>query len=425
VLAKVVRRHWITEPSTGVARRDRLSCDYEAYVPDLLVGRKLLFEAATAADIADAERAIAVLDAQASALLDTEALARILLRAECEASSRIEGIEVGARRLLRAEAAIDLGEQPTDMTAAEVVGNIEAMASAIQEIDPEDPITVDLLLRFHGRLLSGTRLEAYAGRTRDEQNWIGGSDHNPCSAAFIPPPPEYVSDLLEDLCRFCNDDALPVVAQAAMAHAQFETIHPFIDGNGRTGRALIHFVLRRRGLAARVLPPISLVLATWTNDYVQGLQATRYRGPASSTAAQNGANLWVARFAAACRRAVDDASDFEERSRSLQEEWRERLGRVRANSGTDLVLRALPGAPLITVKSAAALIGRTFASANEAIKRLVDAGILRPVTVGRRNRAFEAAGVIEAFTALERQLASPHGNTLTSEPSRRVPYRQG
>jgi Fic family protein len=423
-MAKVVRRHWITEASPGVARRDRRSCDYEAYVPDLLTGRKLMFEGSTAADIADAERAMAVLEAQASTLVDTEALARILLRAESVASSRIEGLEVGARRLLRAEAAIDLGEQPADVTAAEVLGNIEAMASAVQQIMPGDPITVAILLDFHKRLLSGTRLETHAGRIRAEQNWIGGSDYNPCAATFIPPPPEYIGDLLEDLCSFCNDDALPAVAQAAIAHSQFETIHPFVDGNGRTGRALIHIVLRRRGLATRVLPPISLVLATWATDYVEGLQATRYRGPASSTGAQNGLNLWVAKFAAACLRAVADASDFEKQSQLLQEEWRARLGSVRANSATDLLLRALPGAPLLTVKSAAALIGRTFPAANEAIKKLVDAGILRPVRVGRRNRAFEATGVIEAFTALERQLASPKGNTLTSEPSRRVPYRQ-
>jgi Fic family protein len=423
-MAKVVRRHWITEAVPGVARRDRRSCDYEAYVPDLLTGRKLLFEGSTAADIADAERAIAVLDAQASTLVDTEALARILLRAECVASSRIEGLEVGARRLLSAEAAIDLGEQPADVTAAEVLGNIEAMASAVQQVTPGDPITIDILLDFHERLLSGTPLETHAGRIRSEQNWIGGSDYNPCSATFIPPPPEYVEDLLEDLCSFCNDDTLPAVAQAAMAHSQFETIHPFVDGNGRTGRALIHFVLRRRGLATRVLPPISLVLATWAKDYVDGLQATRYRGPASSTAAQNGINLWVARFAAACQLAVADASDFEKRSQLLQEEWRSKLGPVRANSATDLLVRALPGAPLLTVTSAAALIGRTFPAANEAIKKLVNAGILHAVRVGRRNRAFEATGVIEAFTALERQLASPKGNTLTSEPSRRVPYQQ-
>jgi Fic family protein len=423
-MAKVIRRHWITEASSGLARRDRRSCDYEAYVPDLLTGRKIVLDGDTAADVADAERAIAVLDAQASALIDTEALARILLRAECVASSRIEGLEVGARRLLRAEAALELGEQPTDVTATEVLGNIDAMASAIQTVTPGGLITVDLLLGFHRRLLRDTRLEAQAGRIRTEQNWIGGSDYNPCSAAFIPPPPEYARDLLNDLCSFCNDDALPAVAQAAIAHAQFETIHPFADGNGRTGRALIHFVLRRRGLATRVLPPISLVLATLANDYVAGLGATRYRGRASSTAAYDGTNLWVARFAAACSRAVADATSFEERSRLLEDEWRARLGRVRANSAADLLLRSLPGAPVITVSSAAANIGRTFPPVNGAIARLIDADILRQVSVGRRNRAFEAPDAIEAFTALERRLASPAGDTRTSAPSRRVPLRQ-
>ena len=422
-MARIVRQHWITEAVPGVARRDRRSCDYEAYVPDSLTGRTLLFEGTTAADITDAERAIAVFDAQASTLADTEALARILLRAESVASSRIEGLEVGARRLLRAEAALDLGEEPSDVTAAEVLGNIDAMTSAVQQIGPGDRVTVETLLAFHRRLLQGTRLEAYGGRIRSEQNWIGGSDYNPCSATFVPPPPEYVRDLLDDLCSFCNDDSIPSVAQAAIAHSQFETIHPFADGNGRTGRALIHFVLRRRGLTTRVLLPVSLVLGTWARDYVEGLQATRYRGPASSAAARDGINLWVARFAAACLRAVADAASFEKRAQALQDEWRATLDPVRANSATDLLLGVLPGAPILTVNSAATLIGRTFSATNDAIGRLAEAGILRPVNAGRRNRAFEAPDVIEAFTALERQLASPSGNTRTTEPSRPVPYR--
>jgi Fic family protein len=422
-MARVVRKHWITEARPGLARRDRQSCEYEAYIPDLLTGRDLIFEATTAADIADAEREIAIFDAQASTLVATEALARILLRAECVASSRIEGLEVSARRLLRAEAAIDLGEQPSDVTAAEVLANIEAMDSTIKQIGPGDPITNDILLKFHRRLMKGTRLDAYAGHIRTKQNWIGGSNYNPCSATFVPPPPELVGELLEDLCSFCDDDALPAVAQAALAHSQFETIHPFADGNGRMGRALIHFVLRRRGLATRVLPPISLVLATWAKDYVDGLQATRYRAPAQSVAARDGINLWVARFAAACRRAIADAASFEKRTLHLQDEWRSKLGPVRAKSATDQLLSALPGAPFITVSSAATIIGRTFAPANGAIRRLTEAGILKPVKVGLRNRAFEAPDVIEAFTALERRLASSHGDTRTSEPSRPVPYR--
>ena len=184
---------------------------------------------------------------------------------------------------------------------------------------------------------------------RTEQNWIGGSDHNPCAAEFVRRhPEERVDDLIDDLCRVpCNEAQLPTVAQAAaVAHAQFETIHPFADGNGRTGRALIHLVLRRRGLATRVLVPVSLVLATWARDYIDGLTAFRYRGPASSRAAHEGINLWVARFAAACTRAVEDAVAFEARIARIQESWRERLGSVREGSALDLLVRALPGAPL-------------------------------------------------------------------------------
>jgi Fic family protein len=387
------------------------------------MGRRIMLDGDVAADVTDAEAAMARIDVTATALVDTETLARILLRAESVASSRIEGLEAGARRLLRAEAAQQLGEQSADVTALEVLANIDAMATAVSAVGPGDPITLDHLLAFHRRLLTGTRLEDHAGQIRTEQNWIGGSDHNPCSAVFVPPPPELVAGLLDDLCAFCNDDSLPAVVQAAIAHAQFETIHPFVDGNGRTGRALIHVVLRRRGLAQRVLPPVSLILATWAGDYVGGLTATRYRGRAESREAHEGINLWVARFAGACKRAVSDASSLERRAQEIEAQWRKRIGQVRARSATDLLLRSLIGAPVITVNSAAELIGRSFPQTNEAIEQLVDAEILRQVNVGKRNRAFEAPAIIEAFTSLERQLASPDGDTRTTKPVRSAPRR--
>jgi Fic family protein len=357
-------------------------------------------------------------------LADTEALARLLLRAESVASSRIEGLEIGARRLLRAEAARELGEPTRDVTAAEVIGNIDAMSAAISELGPGDPISTDTLLAFHRRLLENTRQARYAGKLREKQNWIGGSEYNPCSAVFVPPPSELVPKLMEDLCAFCNTESLPAVAQAAIAHAQFETIHPFADGNGRTGRALIQLILRRRGLATRILPPISLVLATWAKDYVDGLTATRYQGPTTGKDARAGLNLWVGRFADACQRAVRDATLFEERVQQIQSEWRTRLGSVRANSAADLLIKSIAGAPVLTVGGAATLIGRSYPQSNAAIERLVSAGILTQITAGRRNRAFEAPDIINAFTDLERQLASPGGDTRISEPVRAVPPRR-
>ncbi len=422
-MSRVIHRHWPGNPD-ALSRRGRLPCDYDAYVPDRLTDRRLAFDGDVAADAADAEAAITRLNAKASALADTEALARLLLRAESVASSRIEGLEVGARRLLRAEAAKELGERSLDVTATEVLGNINAMNSAIRDVGVGDPISLDVLLDFHRRLLADTRLAAQAGKLRDKQNWIGGSDYNPCSAAFVPPPHELVPDLMADLCSFCNDESLPAVAQAAIAHAQFETIHPFPDGNGRTGRGLIHLVLRRRGLAPRVLPPVSLVLATWAKDYIDGLAATRYRGPATGKAARSGLNTWVGTFAGACKRAVDDAASFEMRVEQIQHEWRAQVGRIRNGSSTDLLLKSLVGAPVLTVGSAADLIGRSFPQTNEAIERLVSAGVLSQVRVSKRNRVFEASAIINAFTDLERQLASPAGDTRSPEPVRPVPPRR-
>lgn len=422
-MSKVLKRRWRGEVTSGLPRRDRASCEYEAYLPDPLLGRAVSLDGDVAADVTDAEAAITRFDAKATALANTEGLARLLLRAESVASSRIEGLEVGGRRLLHAEAAQALGDDANDLTAVEVLGNIQAMSWALHTVSPGDEITTATLLEAHRRLLAGTPLEDFGGHIREKQNWIGGSSYNPCSAAFVPPPEEYVWDLLNDLCAFCNTDSLPAVAQAALAHAQFETIHPFVDGNGRIGRALVHLVLRRRGLAIRVLPPVSLVLATWSKDYIAGLTVTRYVGSPTSKLASEGLNRWIGLFAAACRRAVSDAETFENQVSELQEKWRKKLGSVRRGSAADLLINALPGAPIVTVNGAAELIGRSFQATNQAISRLAEVEILKQVNVSRRNRAFEAPELIRQFTDLERRLATPTGNTKSSGPSRRVPRR--
>jgi Fic family protein len=408
-MATVVRKRWEGEYTTELPRQDRGGCEYEAYVPDPLAGRSFVLDGPVAADVADAERAIQRLDGEADSLRDTEALARLLLRAESVASSHIEGLEVGGRRLLRAEAARDLGIAAEDVTAEEVLGNIEAMSWAVTHLAAADAVTVERLQEVHRRLMEHTRLAEHGGKIRTTQNWIGGSNYNPCSASFIPPPHELVWELLEDLSSFCNGDDLPAVAQAAIAHAQFETIHPFGDGNGRTGRALIHVVLRRRGLAPRVIVPVSLVLATQARDYIGGLTATTYIGGPGSEPAVKGLNRWVGLFAAACQRAVAEALGFEKRMEEIQDAWRKAVGRIRRNSAVDLLIGALPGAPIVTVNSAAELIGRSFERTNEAIARLQGSGVVQPITVGRRNRAFEAPAAIEAFVELERRLTSPVG----------------
>ena len=262
-----------------------------------------------------------------------------------------------------------------------------------------------------------------SGQIRTVQNWIGGSDYNPCNADFVPPPPALVPSLLDDLVAYLNSDLDAPLVQAALAHAQFETIHPFVDGNGRTGRALIHLILRRRGLAPRYIPPISLILATRSRDYIRGLTATRFVGPPDTPRAMVGLATWIASFAAATTRACADASTFGEQIDALVANWRERAGTIRTSSAVDLLLRVLPAAPIITVGTAARLIGRSDQQVTEAVARLSAAGVLREITLRKRNRAYEAVGLLDTVTLFERSLASPTGDTRTSPPSRFVPHR--
>ncbi|NED94775.1 Fic family protein [Phytoactinopolyspora alkaliphila] len=415
-MGRYEERVWPGNP-TGSTRTERTSCRFQAYVPEPLVGIKLDLPASAAADIVDVEQQVRHLNDAHPGLANLEPLARFLLRAEAVASSNIEGLVLNVRRLARSEATEREGLPVTDETARAVLGNVKALDEALTVAsDPNRTLTVADLTTIHKALLIGTRDERWAGIVRSEQNWIGGV--NPCSAAFVPPPEDYVSELLDDLAAYVSGDEHPALLQAALAHSQFETIHPFADGNGRAGRALIQLVLRRRGVATRVVPPVSLVLATQADAYIDALDQTRADGSTLS-----GQLSWVELFLSATGRACRDASRFATDLASLERSWRESLGRVRANSATDLLVTALPSLPVFSVATAAAHIGRTFQATSEAVNRLVEAGTVRQVKVGRRNRAFEAVGLFEAFTGFERLLASPDAETQVSPPERPVPQR--
>ncbi len=420
-MAEYVRRRW--EPRfEGMTRGDRQGCSYDAYLPDPLAGWSLTLPSDLAADIADAETAIRDLNEAGMSHVSLEGLARFLLRAESVASSKIEGLDAGPRRLVEAEAVIAQGGETADRTAVEVLGNIASMESAIELTTREQRISLPNLLEVHGILMDRSPTPELGGVIREGQNWIGGSSYNPCSAAFIPPPPEQVEGLLHDLIDYTNGDGHSTLVQAAVAHAQFETIHPFADGNGRTGRALIHVILRRRGLSPNFVPPISLVLATWSKDYISGLTTFRHSHPANSPNRSTAAHAWLHTFAAATLRACSDAEGYASRIDELVGQWRASLGTVRKESALDLLIEILPGVPLMTVESAAGLINRSDVATGSAINRLVDTGILVQRNVGKqRYRIFEAPAVLELFTSLERALASPTGDTATDPPVRPVP----
>lgn len=410
----------------GMSRRDRQGCTYDAYLADPLSGWDLSIPADVAADVADAEAAVRSLNDSGTAHVSLEGLARFLLRAESVGSSKIEGLQAAARRLAQAEAALALGSDANDRVAIEVIGNIVAMESAVELATGARRFGLDDLLSVHRTLMGSSPTPGLGGVVREEQNWIGGSSFNPCSAAFVPPPPEYLPDLLADLLDYVNSDTHSPLIQAAIAHAQFETLHPFADGNGRTGRALIHVVLRRRGVAPRFVPPISLVLATWSEEYVNGLMTFRHLSEPDSAERSAAAVEWLRMFATATSRACRDADAYSQDIDDMTTAWRSKAGRVRANSSADLLLAILPGAPIITVESASKLIGRSKARTTDAVNALVAAGVLRQRNGGRqRYRVFEAAEVLDLFTRLERALASPTGDTRNAQPVRAVPQRPG
>lgn len=175
--------------------------------------------------------------------------------------------------------------------------------------------------------------------------WV--NSYNPCGAAYVPPSDDLVFALLQDLVTFCNNDSLPPLVQAAIAHAQFETIHPFVDGNGRVGRILIHVILRRRGLCPNVVPPVSLVLATRGADYIKGLTSFRHEGAAQSDAATAGLNDWLSFFSICIQSACRDALAFEQKIAAVKREWLERVG-PKCSSTVVQLIDAMAARPLFT-----------------------------------------------------------------------------
>jgi len=343
------------------------------------------------------------LDREAPGLPGLEALSRQLLRQESVGSSRIERLAIGQRRLARAAAGIG-----RDETASQIAGNVAAMERAIALAAEPRPLTRDDVLAIHRTLFADTRDAPLGGVVREEQNWIGGSAFSPAGAEFVPPPPEYVGELLDDLVAFLDRDDLPVTLQAAIAHAQFETIHPFADGNGRTGRCLIHVVNRRRGLAVNVVPPVSLVLATHSGEYVGGLTEYRYGDPVR----------WLLFFAAATVKAVDRAHKLARRIEALRDAWLERLGQPRRDASTRTLAEQLAAEPILSVARAAQLAGVSDTAAARAVAALEAAGILRLASKQAWGRRWEAPEVFALLDAFERDLATPED---APRPVRPVP----
>jgi Fic family protein len=397
---RLVRKTWKSDPALYAPARYRRACTYDVFIPDPLSESNWPLPGEVAGIVSDAQGAIADLNAKAGPEL--RPLARLLLRTESIASSKVEGMQMDARTLARAEARHETGAS-IGSEAAEILANVDAMQLAIEHASLPKGIDLHSLLDIH-RLLLARDSRITPGQLRVRQNWIGGNDYNPCGADFVPPPVDELALLLDDLIRFCNEETLPPLVQAAIAHAQFETIHPFEDGNGRTGRALVQVILRRRGLAPAFVPPISVILAREKDRYISGL--TNFRDDKIAE--------WLGTFAVATANAARLAAEYTDRVTALHREWRQRLKKdrnPRADAVAWTIIDLLPGYPVVTVPVAVAVTERTKPAVTNAFDDLEAAGVLIPLSTSKRNRAWEAEGLLDLIVHLER------GDSLVSRNS--------
>ena len=403
--------YWLND-SWGESRNERQSGTYHPYVPDLVSHRTFDLSPATLDSVAEAHERISQLGVKGER---AESIARILLRSEALSSSRIEGLELPVAKLLEAEELRRMGvtQNPTS-TATLVLGNTDMMLEAIRVGASSDRLSIEAICHMHQLLLRGTQVESLGGVIRTSQNWIGGNRTNPIGATYVPPRPERVPALLEDLVEFCNTSQYPAVIKAAIAHAQFETIHPFADGNGRAGRALVHVLISPIGVVA----PLSLALLADRARYIEHLSAYRSDEGGGSTTTDS----WIDYFAQALVSACARAAALDDILAAVYGEWLHRV-HFRSGSAGERILQLLTAHPVLTVARAAELVGGSAEACRLAIHRLVEARILRQNAKNRKSGLYVADDVIDALTSYERARSTRIGNTRLERPETAVPQR--
>jgi Fic family protein len=363
--------------------RRRAGGTYRAFIPDPIADLEPQLESATSALSERAGSAVRDLNTTSSGLRSLEGLARQLLRSEALASSAIEGLRLSHRKLARAE----IEGQTGDHKAREVLANTRAMEEAVRIGSAAKSLKSSHIKAIHRELAIVPPLDKIAGKIREEQGWIGGD--SPPDADYVGPPPQNVSGLVKDLCLFMNRDDLSPVAQAAIAHAQFELIHPFGDGNGRVGRCLIHVLFRRRLISPNYVPPVSLILGANKDSYIAGLQNFR----------ADKVDHWVAQFARAVESASQYAGDFSKRVEDLQDDWTSRAEPMRADATARAIIEHLPSFPFITASIVQELTGRSRVAAIDGLDHLAKAGVLTRHRNQRKGDSWEAK---ELFTLLDK-----------------------
>lgn len=381
------QRPW-TQAQRGGTREDRTLRSVMVSLPPYIAGINASIDADVAVEVEAAMSEISRLDSTHGAHL--EALSTLLLRTESVASSKIEHVEASVDDYARA-----LHGGRGNSSARSMVAATIALNDMIASVDRDAPVQMSAILRAHEALMREDPTERqHAGQLRTVQNWIGGSDHSPRDALYVPPPPDTVPAYMEDLFEFASRTDIPVLIQAAVAHAQFESIHPFTDGNGRIGRALINTIFRRRGATTRLVIPLASALVAHRERYFGALNAYR----------TGDLRPLIVTFANSSTTAAAESRTTAERLAEIPDQWRDLVGPTRRRSAIDKLLLLLPSTPIVSSDDVASLVDAPRSSVFAAIKRLHDTGVLRPLTDRKRDQVWGASLVLDELDDLGRRI---------------------
>lgn len=339
--------------------------------------------------LSKADRALGRLDGSIQTLPNPDLFVFMYVRKEAVLSSQIEGTQSSLQDLLAAEAHILSPGLPRDVD--EVVNYVTAMNYGLARL-AELPVSVRLIREIHQRLLQGVRgARLTPGELRRTQNWIGPGGCGLNEATFVPPPPHQVPEALGALETFLHAQSdIPALIQIGLAHAQFETIHPFLDGNGRVGRLLISFLLCQREILVKPVLYLSHYFKRHRAEYYERLQAIRDTGDWEG---------WLAFFLRGVASVSLEATDTARCILALREDHRARVtqGLGRAAGNGHKVLEHLYQRPIVAVADVEALTATSYTAANNLVSRLVELGVLVEATGYRRNRLFRYQAYIDLF----------------------------
>ncbi len=350
---------------------------YSAFVPNPLPPKPpLMIDDEMSRLMERANRALGRLDGCTYTLPNPDLFLYMYVRKEAVLSSQIEGTQASLDDLLEYEGEIEGKSSPVDIN--EVSNYVDAMNYGLERLR-ELPLSLRLIGEIHARLMAGIRGgHKSPGEFRASQNWIGGT--RPGNAAFVPPPAHEVLPCLGDLEKFIHDETVPPLLKAGLAHAQFETIHPFLDGNGRMGRLLISFILCHDQVLEKPLLYLSLFFKKYRQEYYERLNAVRRDGDWEG---------WIKFYLQGVYEISKQATDAAEAIMDLMAQDRQKAAGLGKASPTALaLLDMLYRRPYVTIPYVARELGISSPAASKAVANLTTLGILKEVSGKKRDRVF-------------------------------------